>query len=114
MSEIIVVSAGPTACQEVIRTALAMGADRGIHVDMDEKVGVCVCVMRQAAPLSGPVCCSLRLGSKMWCGRGIHVDMDEKVCVCVVRQEAQHRFRALCAVVMRLGSHDIWVGHRKM
>ncbi len=31
-SEIIVVSAGPQGCQETIRTALAMGADRGIHV----------------------------------------------------------------------------------
>lgn len=37
VSEIVVVSAGPTACQEVIRTALAMGADRGIHVELDEK-----------------------------------------------------------------------------
>jgi len=31
-SEIIVLSAGPQGCQETIRTALAMGADRGIHV----------------------------------------------------------------------------------
>jgi electron transfer flavoprotein beta subunit len=30
-SEIVVVSAGPQGCQETIRTALAMGADRGIH-----------------------------------------------------------------------------------
>ncbi|MEE8560111.1 MAG: electron transfer flavoprotein subunit beta/FixA family protein [Alphaproteobacteria bacterium] len=31
-SEIVAVSAGPRQCQETIRTALAMGADRGIHV----------------------------------------------------------------------------------
>ena len=30
--EIIAVSMGPAQCQETIRTALAMGADRGIHV----------------------------------------------------------------------------------
>jgi len=33
-SEIIAVSCGPAQCQEVIRTALAMGADRGIHVEI--------------------------------------------------------------------------------
>jgi len=32
VSEIVVVSAGPQGCQETIRTALAMGADRGIHI----------------------------------------------------------------------------------
>ena len=32
VSEIVAVSMGPQACQETIRTALAMGADRGIHV----------------------------------------------------------------------------------
>ena len=31
-TEIVAVSLGPQACQETIRTALAMGADRGIHV----------------------------------------------------------------------------------
>lgn len=31
--EVIVVSIGEKACQEQIRTALALGADRGIHVD---------------------------------------------------------------------------------
>ncbi len=31
-SEIVVVSAGPAQCQETIRAALAMGADRGIHI----------------------------------------------------------------------------------
>lgn len=33
-SEIVAVSVGPAQSQEVIRTALAMGADRGIHVDV--------------------------------------------------------------------------------
>jgi electron transfer flavoprotein beta subunit len=32
-TEVVVVSCGTTACQETIRTALAMGADRGILVD---------------------------------------------------------------------------------
>jgi electron transfer flavoprotein beta subunit len=34
-TEIIAVSAGPTACQEQLRTALAMGADRGILIEHD-------------------------------------------------------------------------------
>ncbi len=34
-SEVVVVSAGPTQSQETIRTALAMGADRGILVQSD-------------------------------------------------------------------------------
>ena len=34
-TEIIAVSAGVAACQETIRTALAMGADRGILVETD-------------------------------------------------------------------------------
>ncbi|WP_026380317.1 electron transfer flavoprotein subunit beta/FixA family protein [Afifella pfennigii] len=34
--EIVVVSVGPTASQETIRTALAMGADRGILVEADQ------------------------------------------------------------------------------
>jgi len=33
--EVIVVSIGVSACQEQIRTALALGADRGIHVETD-------------------------------------------------------------------------------
>ncbi len=36
--EIVVVSLGPRRCQETIRTALAMGADRGIHVLTDEEL----------------------------------------------------------------------------
>jgi electron transfer flavoprotein beta subunit len=34
-TEVIAVSLGPTQCQETIRTALAMGADRGVHVQTD-------------------------------------------------------------------------------
>src|SRR6187431_278848 len=34
-TEVIVVSAGTTACQETLRTALAMGADRAILVEAD-------------------------------------------------------------------------------
>ncbi len=37
-SEIIAVSIGVAACQETIRTALAMGADRGILVETDAEV----------------------------------------------------------------------------
>jgi electron transfer flavoprotein beta subunit len=36
VEEIIVVSMGVQQCQETIRTALAMGADRGIHVQSDD------------------------------------------------------------------------------
>ncbi len=36
--EIIVVSMGPKACQEQIRTALALGADRGIQIETDEEL----------------------------------------------------------------------------
>ena len=32
--EVIAVSCGPSQAQETIRTALAMGADKGIHVDI--------------------------------------------------------------------------------
>merc|ERR550537_1223753 len=34
--EVVAVSVGPTAAQEQLRTALAMGADRAIHVVTDE------------------------------------------------------------------------------
>ncbi|XP_063798386.1 electron transfer flavoprotein subunit beta [Pseudophryne corroboree] len=37
VSEIIAVSCGPQQCQETIRTALAMGADRGVHVEVSAK-----------------------------------------------------------------------------
>ena len=38
VSEIVAVSLGPQASQETIRTALAMGADRGIHVVTDQSL----------------------------------------------------------------------------
>ncbi|MTI14364.1 electron transfer flavoprotein subunit beta/FixA family protein [Sansalvadorimonas verongulae] len=37
-TEIVVVSMGPKACQEQIRTALALGADRGIQVETEDKL----------------------------------------------------------------------------
>jgi electron transfer flavoprotein beta subunit len=37
-SEVIAVSLGIAQCQETIRTALAMGADRGIHVQTDAEL----------------------------------------------------------------------------
>ncbi|MEZ5935956.1 MAG: electron transfer flavoprotein subunit beta/FixA family protein [Alphaproteobacteria bacterium] len=36
--EVIAVSLGPAKCQETLRTALAMGADRAIHVQTDEEL----------------------------------------------------------------------------
>ena len=36
--EIIAVSIGPQRCQEQIRTALALGADRGILVESEEQI----------------------------------------------------------------------------
>ena len=38
VTEIVAISIGPTACQETIRTALAMGADRGILVQTDAEL----------------------------------------------------------------------------
>ena len=38
-SEIVVVSIGDKACQEQLRTALALGADRAIQIDTDLKLG---------------------------------------------------------------------------
>lgn len=37
-TEIIVVSAGPATVQETMRTAMAMGADRGIHILCEEEI----------------------------------------------------------------------------
>lgn len=37
VSEIIAVSCGPAACQETLRTALALGADKAIHVEVSAK-----------------------------------------------------------------------------
>lgn len=36
-SEIIAVSIGPKASQETLRTALAIGADKGIHINTDAR-----------------------------------------------------------------------------
>ena len=36
VSEIIAVSVGASACQETLRTALALGADRAIHVETEQ------------------------------------------------------------------------------
>lgn len=38
VGEVVAVSVGPKAAQEVLRTAMAMGADRGIHVETDVDV----------------------------------------------------------------------------
>jgi electron transfer flavoprotein beta subunit len=35
-TEVVAVSAGPLACQETLRTAMALGADRGILIQTDE------------------------------------------------------------------------------
>ena len=37
-SEIVAVSMGPQQCQETLRTAFAMGADRGILVQTDDEL----------------------------------------------------------------------------
>jgi len=37
VSEVIALSIGPKQCQETLRTALAMGCDRGIHVKTDRR-----------------------------------------------------------------------------
>ncbi len=45
--ELVAVSIGPTQCQETIRTALAMGADRGVLVETDvqaDPLGVAKCL----------------------------------------------------------------------
>ncbi len=38
VTEVIAVSCGPQACQETLRTAMAIGADRGILVQTDEEL----------------------------------------------------------------------------
>src|SRR6202000_919606 len=37
-TEIVAVSMGPAQCQETLRTAMAIGADRGIHVATDAEL----------------------------------------------------------------------------
>ena len=39
VSEVVVVSCGVTQCQETLRTAMAIGADRGILVETQEEIG---------------------------------------------------------------------------
>merc|ERR1711966_133239 len=36
VKEVVAITIGPTKSQETLRTALAMGADRGIHLETDE------------------------------------------------------------------------------
>jgi electron transfer flavoprotein beta subunit len=38
VSEIVAISMGPQACQETLRTAMAIGADRAIHVAVDQEL----------------------------------------------------------------------------
>ena len=38
--EVVAVAVGPVRCQDVLRNALAMGADRAIHVETDAKLDV--------------------------------------------------------------------------
>ena len=51
--EVVVVSIGPKAAGETLRTALAMGADRAIHVDLESEIstekffGVHLTVLRE-------------------------------------------------------------------
>ncbi len=37
-TEVIAISCGPTQCQETLRTAMAIGADRAIHVETNEEL----------------------------------------------------------------------------
>lgn len=46
-TEIVAVSVGPKNAQEQIRTALAMGADRGVHVTTDMRLD------QELQPLAG-------------------------------------------------------------
>jgi electron transfer flavoprotein beta subunit len=38
VKEIVAVSMGPATCQETLRTAMAMGADRSIHIETDKEL----------------------------------------------------------------------------
>ena len=38
ISEVVVISLGVKQCEETLRTALAMGADRAIHIETDEQL----------------------------------------------------------------------------
>src|SRR5258708_26905801 len=48
--EVGVVALGPAAAQETIRTALAMGADRGVLLQCDKIPPDCLAVARPLAP----------------------------------------------------------------
>ena len=37
-SEVVAVTMGPTQCVDTLRTGLAMGADRGIHVEVNDNL----------------------------------------------------------------------------
>jgi electron transfer flavoprotein beta subunit len=37
-TEVIAISCGPTQCQETLRTAMAIGADRAIHIETNEEL----------------------------------------------------------------------------
>ncbi|WP_460541997.1 electron transfer flavoprotein subunit beta/FixA family protein, partial [Halomonas shantousis] len=37
-TEVVVATVGPKAAQEQLRTALALGADRALHIETDDKV----------------------------------------------------------------------------
>ena len=47
-SEVVVVSVGPAQCAETLRQALAMGADRGVHVATDLRTD------QELQPLAAP------------------------------------------------------------
>ena len=47
-TEVVVVSCGVAACQETLRTALAIGADRAVLVDTNGKV-----IWRKNGPVTG-------------------------------------------------------------
>jgi electron transfer flavoprotein beta subunit len=55
--EVVVVSIGPTDCQQHLRTALAMGADRAVHVETTELIGpltaaqLLLAIVRRETPL---------------------------------------------------------------
>ena len=44
VKEIVVVSIGPKQSQETLRQALAMGADRAVHVQTDLRIDQVCCV----------------------------------------------------------------------
>ena len=56
VEEVVAVSIGVQQCQETIRTALAMGADRGIHVlhDGDLEPLVVAKILKELADKEGP------------------------------------------------------------